>query len=132
MAHRYLRKRRDPDGGTGPSRIAASICERKAGSTVTVIGSLITIGGIHMNAFIRATQLRFAVAMLAGGFFIAGAALATESKVALSGAQEVPPVSSAATGSGTITVNSDKSVSGSVTTSGIAGTMAHIHEAAAG
>lgn len=53
-------------------------------------------------------------------------------KISLSGAQEVPPVSSAATGSGQITVLSDRSVSGNVTTSGVASTAAHIHEGAPG
>lgn len=52
--------------------------------------------------------------------------------VTLSGAQEVPPVTTSATGSGTITINADKSVSGSVTTSGVAAAAAHIHEGAAG
>ena len=50
----------------------------------------------------------------------------------LSGDQEVPPVQTAGKGSGTITVGTDKSVSGSVTTTGITATAAHIHEAAAG
>ena len=50
--------------------------------------------------------------------------------VTLSGAQEVPPVTTGASGSGTITVGADKSVSGSVTTSGVAVTAAHIHVAA--
>ena len=45
---------------------------------------------------------------------------------------EVPAVDSAATGSGTITVGADKSISGSVTTKGITGIAAHIHQAAAG
>ena len=54
------------------------------------------------------------------------------SNVVLSGAQEVPPVATAATGSGTIAVLMDRSVSGTVTTSGIAGTAAHIHLAAPG
>ena len=54
------------------------------------------------------------------------------SNVMLSGSQEVPPVSTAATGSGTITVLMDRSVSGSVTTSGVAGSAAHIHLAAPG
>ncbi len=53
-------------------------------------------------------------------------------KVNLAGANEVPPAPSTATGSGTITVASDKGISGSVNTSGIAGTMAHIHLAAKG
>ncbi|MEO8280860.1 MAG: CHRD domain-containing protein [Ideonella sp.] len=50
----------------------------------------------------------------------------------LTGDQEVPPVSTAAVGTGTITVASDGSVSGSVKTQGIAGSMAHIHLGAAG
>ena len=56
----------------------------------------------------------------------------TGSNVTLSGTQEVPPVNTAGTGSGTVTVLMDRSVSGSVTTSGIAGTAAHIHVAAPG
>ena len=52
--------------------------------------------------------------------------------VTLSGSQEVPPVSTAASGRGTITVGADKSVSGSVTTTGVNATAAHIHMAAMG
>ena len=52
--------------------------------------------------------------------------------VTLSGAQEVPPVTSPGSGSGTITVKDDKSVSGSVTTTGVVATAAHIHNGAAG
>jgi hypothetical protein len=48
-------------------------------------------------------------------------------KVTLSGAEEVPPVTSPGSGSGTITVNDDKSVSGSVKTTGVAILAAHIH-----
>jgi hypothetical protein len=59
-------------------------------------------------------------------------AAAVEIKVTLAGDQEVPPVKSAGTGTGTIIVGSDKSVSGSVTTTGIAGTVAHVHEGATG
>jgi hypothetical protein len=53
-------------------------------------------------------------------------------KVTLAGDQEVPAVKTAASGSGTITVNDDMTVSGSVTTTGVAGTAAHIHMGAAG
>src|SRR4051794_28105545 len=53
-------------------------------------------------------------------------------KVTLSGDKEVPPVQTKATGNGTITVAQDKSVSGSVTTSGVEGTAAHIHDGAPG
>jgi hypothetical protein len=48
-------------------------------------------------------------------------------KVKLTGDQEVPPVKTAASGSGTIVISADKSVSGSITTSGVEGIAAHIH-----
>jgi hypothetical protein len=50
----------------------------------------------------------------------------------LSGDNEVPPVETSAEGQGTITISDDMKVSGSVKTTGVEGTMAHIHEAAAG
>jgi hypothetical protein len=53
-------------------------------------------------------------------------------KVDLSGAQEVPPASTQAKGSGSFRVAEDGSISGSVTTEGIKGTMAHIHQGAKG
>jgi CHRD domain-containing protein len=59
-------------------------------------------------------------------------ALAGDSKVTLTGKEEVPAVETAATGTGTIAVAADKSISGSVTTKGIDGIAAHIHQAAAG
>ena len=59
-------------------------------------------------------------------------AFAGDSKVTLTGKEEVPAVETAATGTGTITVGADKSVSGSVTTKGVNGIAAHIHQAAAG
>jgi len=54
------------------------------------------------------------------------------SSVKLTGDEEVPPVSASGSGSGTIRVNSDGTVSGSVTTTGVQGTMAHIHQGAKG
>jgi hypothetical protein len=53
-------------------------------------------------------------------------------KVALSGAEEVPAVKTEAKGSGSFRIADDGAVSGSVTTTGVAGTMAHIHMAAKG
>ncbi len=50
----------------------------------------------------------------------------------LTGAEEVPAVSSTATGTGTIKVNDDMTVSGSVTTKNIKGIAAHIHSGATG
>lgn len=52
--------------------------------------------------------------------------------VTLSGAEEVPPVSTAARGSGSFSIGADGAVSGSVTTTGVQGTMAHIHMAPRG
>jgi hypothetical protein len=64
--------------------------------------------------------------------FGVGSAMAADVKVTLSGANESPPVTTSATGSGTITVADDGAVSGSVTTTGVMGTAAHIHQGAAG
>src|SRR5262245_62234814 len=61
-----------------------------------------------------------------------GMSWSQEVKVVLSGSQEVPPVTTSATGSGTITVGADKAVSGSVTTTGVTGVAAHIHQGAPG
>ena len=52
--------------------------------------------------------------------------------VKLSGAQEVPPVSTAGSGSGSFRVAEDGTITGSVTTKDVPGTMAHIHMGAAG
>ncbi|MEO6353833.1 MAG: CHRD domain-containing protein [Oxalobacteraceae bacterium] len=52
--------------------------------------------------------------------------------ITLDGRQEVPPVSTSATGKGMISVSADKSVSGSIMTTGIDGKAAHIHDGAAG
>jgi hypothetical protein len=81
------------------------------------------------------TPARFAVLASLAVALTAGCASMGGSRgvaVNLSGAQEVPPVTTQATGSGTITVGEDKSVSGSVTTSGVAGLAAHIHVGSAG
>ncbi|RTZ48081.1 CHRD domain-containing protein [Candidimonas sp. SYP-B2681] len=82
------------------------------------------------------SQPRLAVlvstAIVGGLIAIYSVAMAAESKVMLSGAQEVPAVTTAAKGNGTITIGDDKTVSGSVTTSGVVGTVAHIHEGLAG
>ena len=61
-----------------------------------------------------------------------GTASAADVKVTLSGAGEVPPVTTTATGTGTIKVNEDMSVTGTVTTKGIEAVAAHIHVGAAG
>jgi len=78
-------------------------------------------------------MMNYKKSMLAAALFaVAGLALAADVKVSLSGANEVPPVTTSATGDGTISVADDGAVSGSVTTKGIQGTAAHIHAGAAG
>jgi hypothetical protein len=52
--------------------------------------------------------------------------------VKLSPSEEVPPAQSSGSGSGSIRVAEDGSVSGSVSTTGVQGTMAHIHQGAKG
>lgn len=56
----------------------------------------------------------------------------TTSQVTLYGTQQNPPVNTSATGSGTITVGDDGSISGSITTTGVNATAAHIHMGNAG
>jgi hypothetical protein len=66
--------------------------------------------------------------LLAASFSLASA---KDEKITLTGAQEVPAVTTDAKGEGMIKIGMDKSVSGKVTTTGIEGTMGHIHEGAA-
>jgi hypothetical protein len=76
---------------------------------------------------------RFAVGM--GAVWLASIAInasGQEIKVVLSGAQEIPPVATRASGTGTITVNADRSLAGNATITGMSVTVAHIHEGAAG
>jgi hypothetical protein len=53
-------------------------------------------------------------------------------RLSLSGANEVPAVATQASGMGMIRVGTDRAVSGRIMVSGLAGTMAHIHQGAAG
>lgn len=59
-------------------------------------------------------------------------ASAKDVKVSLTGAEETPPVTTSATGKGTLHIAKDKSVSGTIKTTGIEGTAAHIHVGAKG
>ena len=79
---------------------------------------------------VKSKKSVIAAAIFAMG--VCGAAIGADIKVTLSGANEVPPVTTSASGDGTISVADDGAVSGSVTTKGIQGTAAHIHMGAAG
>ncbi len=72
----------------------------------------------------KTTRL-FAAIVLGLSGSIAAADMATP--LQLSGKNEVPPVTTEAMGSSMIVVASDGSVSGDITTTGMTGTMAHIH-----
>ena len=84
----------------------------------------------------RSTRLLSAAAMaalVAGcGAMGMGMGTAPAGRVSLSGANEVPAVATTATGSGLIRVAADRSVSGSISTSGIDAKAAHIHMAPKG
>lgn len=83
---------------------------------------------IHSSR-LNLTAVTFLAFILAAG---TGIAMAGEISTTLTGDQEVPPVQTSASGKGTIKVEDDKSVRGTITTSDINGTGAHIHEAAPG
>ena len=53
-------------------------------------------------------------------------------QLTLSGAGEVPPVTTSASGTAAVTINPDRSVSVKVTVTGMTATASHIHEGAAG
>ena len=53
-------------------------------------------------------------------------------QVSLTGANEVPPVSTSASGSGTVTVNDDHTVKVDIKVTGMNPTAAHIHQGAMG
>jgi hypothetical protein len=63
---------------------------------------------------------------------LAGAAVAKDVKVTLTGTEETPPVTTSATGEGTITISKDHSVKGTIKTTSIDGVAAHIHVGAPG
>jgi len=79
-------------------------------------------------------QPRRAGLMLAAaiGLFASCASMPFAQQVTLSGSNEVPPVTTTASGTGTVTVGDDRSVKANVTVTGMTATASHIHEGAAG
>jgi len=84
-----------------------------------------------MSLFVKKSRAG-AVLAAAALFVTAGSAWAKDIKVSLNGSEETPPVATSATGTGVIKIAKDKSVSGSIKTTGIDGTVAHIHVGAPG
>ncbi len=82
---------------------------------------------VHTSA--RPIRVLLAATVLA---LTSAAAFGKDVKVNLTGAEETPPVTTSAAGHGTIKIGKDNSVSGTVKTTGIEGTAAHIHVGAPG
>jgi hypothetical protein len=87
-----------------------------------------------MRSIFQPKTFLSAPAIFLGALLFSGSTFAADIdvKVSLHGSEEVPPVTTAALGSGTIKIAEDRSVSGSVLTKGIEGTVAHIHLAEKG
>jgi len=89
---------------------------------------------LSMNAYRTAVRVSNLVVAILFGMFVSqlSSAVTPESALTLTGDDEVPPVKTNASGSGSIAVAADKSVTGSVVTTGITATAAHIHTGAKG
>ncbi len=85
-----------------------------------------------MPTFIEKQRRAVAALIVLLAVAAAPAALAKNVVVQLNGKNEVPAVTTNATGQGTLTINDDKTLTGSITTTGVAGTAAHIHAGAPG
>ena len=88
-----------------------------------------------MNALTQIRRGSLWVLLWAAVALFAGCATTSADKsirVTLSGAEQNPPVTTSGSGSGTFTVGEDKSISGSITTTGVEGSVAHIHLAGKG
>jgi CHRD domain len=84
-----------------------------------------------MNKSLNMPSIRALVAA-AALVTLSGSVFAADLKVKLTGAEETPPVTTSASGRGTISIAADKSVSGTIKTVGIDATVAHIHVGAPG
>ncbi|HEX4241387.1 MAG TPA: CHRD domain-containing protein [Steroidobacteraceae bacterium] len=77
-------------------------------------------------------KIRNAITVLGAALLMGTALQAKDVALHLTGDQEVPANTSTATGTGTITIKADKTVTGTIKTTGIEGTVAHVHLAATG
>ncbi|MGH8852533.1 MAG: CHRD domain-containing protein [Casimicrobiaceae bacterium] len=88
-----------------------------------------------MSAKWSRRKLIAGVAILAGATVLGACtsmgtmgAMSNTQTVTLSGANEVPPVTTSATGTATVTINPDRTVSVKVAVTGMTATASHIHE----
>lgn len=121
-------------GVNGP--VIVPLTETPAGSGLWVVpaGQVLTVGQV---ASFNAGNLYFNVHSLANpDGEIRGQILPATVKIGnatLVGSKEVPPVTTSASGTGIMSLNSiTKQVSGNITTTGIVGTAAHVHEGVLG
>ena len=85
------------------------------------------------HTLVAAVALSGALAFIAGCAPMAPASGTMSTQTyALSGSFEVPPVTTTATGSATVTVNPDRTVKATVIVNSMTATASHIHEGAAG
>jgi hypothetical protein len=87
---------------------------------------------LKIAKFSTALAAVFALLIFAGCSSTGSAGSNAGIKLKLSGDQEVPPVKTAASGDATVVISPDKSVSGTIKTTGFVATAAHIHEGPAG
>jgi hypothetical protein len=90
-----------------------------------------------MNEIMFRRRALVTAIVLAGalGIVVASASMSqpiSTQQIVLSGSNEVPPVTTSASGTGTVTINPDHTVSANVTVKGMTATASHIHEGAAG
>jgi hypothetical protein len=81
------------------------------------------------------THKRITTAILSSGLavFAACSSMAAMAEtLTLAGTNEVPPVTTTATGTATVTIGADRSVKASVTAKDMTATASHIHQGAAG
>jgi hypothetical protein len=91
-----------------------------------------------MNESMLRRRALFVAIAVAGalGIVVASAPMSqpmmSAQQIVLSGSNEVPPVTTSASGTGTVTINPDHTVSANITVKGMTATASHIHEGAAG
>jgi hypothetical protein len=88
------------------------------------------------DMMLRQSTLVRAITLAAALGIVVGCASMSQSmsgqQIVLSGSNEVPPVTTSASGTGTVTIKPDRSVSANITVTGMMATASHIHEGAAG
>ena len=101
------------------------------GNEIVITGAQITpSGGAATAADLRAAYQLNSQSL--GFTAVSGVPEPTSFTAHLNGSQETPPVDTAASGTGSLTLNPDNTITCSITTTGITGTVAHIHLAEAG